>query len=126
MSVEFTEEYDGKLLTIQVGDKLTVDDYHQFVPAMERLLAKHDQISILFDMDDFHGWKLGALWEDIKFDLKHFKDISRLAMVGDRTWEKWMATFCRPFTTAEVRYFDQSEFEQARKWITESFPVSAP
>ena len=40
---------------------------------------------MLFDMTDFHGWDAGAAWEDIKFDIKHFADIERLAMVGIRS-----------------------------------------
>ena len=67
-------------------------------------------------MREFRGWTLSALSEDIKFDLKHFKEIERLPMVGDRTWEKWMATFCRSFTSAEIRYFDQSDADQAHQW----------
>jgi hypothetical protein len=54
-------------------------------------------------MTDFHDWKAGALWQDIKFDLKHCTDIERLAMVGDKTWEKGMSVFCKPFTTAPRR-----------------------
>jgi len=76
-------------------------------------------------MREFHGWSLAALWEDIKFDLKHFKDIERLAMVGERKWEKWMATFCRPFTSSEIRYFDQSEADQAQQWICEGLSAAA-
>lgn len=68
-------------------------------------------------MKDFHGWEAGALWEDIKFDVKHFRDIERLAMVGERKWEKGMSLFCKPFTTAEIRYFERGEAAQAREWL---------
>jgi hypothetical protein len=30
-----------------------------------------------------------------------------------------MATFCRPFTTAKIKYFDQKDIEAARAWIQE-------
>ena len=70
-------------------------------------------------MHDFHGWTAGALWEDIKFDMHHWKDIERLALVGETKWEAGMAAFCKPFTKATVRYFDQSQMEEARKWIVE-------
>jgi hypothetical protein len=43
-----------------------------------------------------------TLWEDIKFDVKHFNDIERLAITGENKWEKGMAAFCKPFTTAKV------------------------
>jgi hypothetical protein len=41
MSVELTEERDARVLTIQASGKLTADDYHRFVPEMERLIDKH-------------------------------------------------------------------------------------
>jgi hypothetical protein len=40
-------------------------------------------------------------------------------MVGDKKWEHGMAMFCKPFTTAKLRYFDQSEIDQARAWLAE-------
>ena len=71
-------------------------------------------------MSDFHGWDAGALWADVKFDLKHVGDIERLAMVGDKKWEKGMSVFCRPFTTARVQYFESAAIEEARAWLNES------
>ena len=68
---------------------------------------------LLVRMHDFHGWTLGAVWEDAKFDLRHFSHIERLALVGDTKWEAGMAMFCKPFTTAKVRYFDESKAEEA-------------
>ena len=32
---------------------------------------------------DFHGWDLGALWEDTKFATTHCTKIERLALVGE-------------------------------------------
>ena len=75
-------------------------------------------------MHDFHGWDVSGLWEDIKFDLKHFKDIDRLAIVGDSVWEHGMAILCRPFSTAEIQYFDRSQTAEALNWIYQG--VAAP
>jgi len=54
--------------------------------------------------DRFPRLEAGALWEDVKFDLKHFADLERLAMVGDKKWQHGMAMFCTPFTQATIRY----------------------
>jgi hypothetical protein len=117
MAVHITETNDSKILEVLVSGKLTADDYKQFIPEFERLIQQQGKISLLFEMRDFHGWEAGALWQDIKFDFKHFADIERLAMVGDKKWEKWMADFCRPFTTAKIRYFDLPESDAARRWV---------
>ena len=101
----------------RVTGKLSEEDYHRFVPELERLIKQHGKIRVLFIMNDFHGWNAGALWEDFKFDLKHFADIERLAMVGEKSWQKGMSTFCRPFTTAKIRYFDHTATDAALAWL---------
>jgi TusA-related sulfurtransferase len=117
MTAEIKELKGGKILEVRTTGKLAKQDYEHFVPITERLIGTHGKIRILFEMHDFHGWEAGALWEDIKFDVKHFRDIERLAIVGETKWEKGMAVFCRPFTTAKVRYFDTKDIDQARQWI---------
>jgi len=116
MATHLSEENGGRLLEVRVSGKLTHDDYQHFVPAFERLVQQHGKIRVLFLMTDFHGWEAGALWDDIKFDLKHFSDIEKLAMVGEKMWEKGMSVFCRPFTSATIRFFD--DIEQARAWLS--------
>lgn len=119
MSVDFNlDEIGGhKVLIVRASNKLSKEDYEHFVPEVERLIKQEGKIRLLFEMHDFHGWEAGALWEDIKFDYKHFADIERLALVGEKKWEEWMATFCKPFTRAQIRYFDHSQEQDARSWI---------
>jgi hypothetical protein len=117
MTTQLNETQAGKVLEVRVSDKLTHADYAHFVPAFERLVREHGKIRVLFEMVDFHGWEAGAIWDDLKLDARHFADIERLAMVGEKRWEEWMATICRPFTTATIRYFDRADVDQARAWL---------
>jgi hypothetical protein len=117
MPIELSEEDNGALVMVRLTGKLTAKDYDHFTPRVESLVKTHGKIDVLVSMEDFHGWEAGALWEDIKFDAKHFGDIRRLAMVGDKNWESLMATFCRPFTTAKIKYFDQSQKDDALAWV---------
>jgi hypothetical protein len=119
MAIQIDETSGVNVLEVHVSGKLAHSDYQHFVPVFERAVQQHGKIRILFEMSDFHGWDGGALWDDIKFDLKHFSDIERLALVGDKQWEKGMSLFCRPFTTAQVRYFDRSAVKEARQWLAD-------
>ncbi len=120
MPIQFNEEDDGKLVVVHVSGKLTKADYEHFVPEFERLFEQRGKLRMLFDMTGLHGWDAGAMWEDIKFDIKHFSDIERLAIVGEAKWQQGMATFCKPFTTAKVRYFDHADAAEARRWLSEA------
>lgn len=120
MPIQTHEEDEGRILVIHVTGKLVKTDYAGFVAEFERLLKQHGRLRVLFDMTGFHGWDASAVWEDFKFDVKHFADISRLAMLGDRRWQHGMAEFFRPFTKATTRYFDHTASVEARKWLSES------
>ncbi|MFA5257608.1 MAG: STAS/SEC14 domain-containing protein [Opitutales bacterium] len=120
MPIKLNEENGGKILIVHISGKLVKADYEYFVPEFERLVRQHGNLSILFDIKDFHGWEVSAAWEDFKFGVAHFSDIERLAMVGENKWQEGMATFCKPFTKATVRYFDQPQTAEAEKWLREA------
>ena len=120
MPIQLNEENSGKVLILHISGKVVKADYEHFVHEFERLFRQHGRLRVLFDMTDFQGWDAGATWEDIKFDIKHFADIERLAMVGDKKWQHGMATFFKPFTKATIRYFDHTDIAGARKWLDES------
>ncbi len=118
MAIEIYENVEAKLLEVKASGKLSKEDYEHFEPAVNRMIESAGKIKVLFCMHDFHGWEMGAIWEDTKFAAKHCRDIEKLAMVGENTWEKWMATICKPFTMSTIKYFDAGEEQAAREWLT--------
>ena len=120
MPIQLHEENGGKVLAVHVSGKLATADYEHFVPEFERLVRKHGKLRVLFDVTELQGWDAGAAWEDIKFDIKHFSDIERLAMIGGVKWQHAMAMFFKPFTRASIRYFDHADAAEAQKWLDES------
>lgn len=120
MPIQIIEEDGGRRLVIHVSGRLEKTDYELFVPEFERLIRQHGKLRVLFEMRDFHGWEASAAWEDLKFGITHFSDIERLAMVGEKRWQHGMATFCKPFTKATVRYFDHAVAAEARTWLSEA------
>ena len=104
----------------KMSGKLHDEDYKKFVPLVDAEIAKEGKINVLAQFHDFHGWDAKALWDDIKFSTTHCTKIKRIALVGERSWEKWMAAVCKPFTMAKIRYFDASEIEAAKAWLGEA------
>ena len=116
MAIEINDS-NPRYFAIRLSGKLTAEDYEQLVPRMESLVEEKGQVRILLEMHDFHGWEMAAAWEDTKFGMRHYKDIERLAMVGEKAWQHGMAVFCKPFTKAEIKYFDAAQTDAARAWI---------
>jgi hypothetical protein len=93
------------------------EDLKSFVQRFDQLVKQHGQIRVLCDLVSFDGWDASALWDEIKWDVRHFSDIARLAVVGSKKWEEQLSLFCGPLTTAEIRYFDQTRVAEARTWL---------
>jgi len=117
-AIDVTPLNGGKVLKIELSGKLHKSDYRHFVPIVEKAVKEHGKVRMLVQMHHFHGWDAGALWEDVKFDVQHFNQIERIAVVGNADWEKWMAIICWPFTTATIRYFSDDRLAEAETWIT--------
>ena len=109
----------GNVLGFKLSGKLHDEDYKHFVPAVDEVLKSHEKVRLLALFQDFHGWDAHALWDDIKFAAGHFSKFERIAMVGDKKWEEWMAKVCKPFTAATVKYFDAGELDAAWAWVSE-------
>ena len=115
--VELNERAGGKVLEVHLTGRLEKEDYDLFVPVFERLIEEHGKLHLLLILDDFEGWTAGALWQDLKVDFEHWDDIAKLAIVGENRWEKGMADFCKPFTSAEVKFFEKDDLDAAREWL---------
>ena len=121
MTLKFHKR-ENTILEIVASGKLCKEDYTVFIQEAEDRMQQYGKLRLLIELRDFHGWDGGALWEDLKFDVKHFHDIERIAVIGETTWQAWMTTFFRPFTAAQVRYFTPEQAAQARAWIETAHP----
>lgn len=117
--IEQLSSPSAKVVGFKLSGKLHDADYKTFVPQVEAAIASQSKVRLLAWFHDFHGWDMHALWDDIKFSTKHCTDLERIALVGERTWEEWMAKVCKPFTMASVKYFEASQIDAAWAWLRE-------
>ena len=101
----------------KLSGKLHDEDYKHFVPEVDEAVKEHGAVRMLVHFEDFHGWDLHALWDDTKFATTHCLSVERIALVGEKKWEEWMAKVCKPFTMAKVEYFDVANMEDAWSWL---------
>lgn len=107
-----------KVLGFKLSGKLHHEDYKTFVPAIDAA-AQQGKVRLLAQFEDFHGWDLQALWDDIKFSTTHCTKFERIALVGEKKWESWMSKICKPFTMAKIHYFEASQLAEAWAWAAE-------
>lgn len=111
-----TNDYDN-VVAIHMKGELTTKDYEPVVNLLEDKIKNYGKINLYCEVDEMEEVEAGAIWKDLKFDVKHFNDFERVAMVGDKQWLEWGAKFAKPFTSAEVKYFDMSEKAEAMQWV---------
>ena len=114
------EQLSPSALALSVNGTLSQEDYKRFIPLAEECIKVHGKVNLLVEISNFQGWSLAALWEDLKFDVRHYGDVSRLAVVGKDSSQKWMATLSKPFTGAEIKFYLENDVDSARQWVTGS------
>lgn len=112
------ETDDSGVVLIKASGRLSKADYERFVPEFERTVRARGPVRMLIELDDFHGWNLPGLWQELKFDTTHQNDMGRVAIVGDRGWQEWGTRLSKPFFKAEIRYFNRDQAAAARAWLT--------
>lgn len=118
--LQFIPVFDGNTVAVRATGKLSHEDYQSFLPKLEAQIDDLDKVSLLFELENFTGWDLDAAKDDYKFGMKHLNAFDRIAMVGDKAWEHWMALMAKPFLpSGEVRYFNHEDLQSAWDWLRE-------
>ncbi|RIJ36915.1 SpoIIAA family protein [Pontibacter oryzae] len=115
--VQLFEQSKNDLVAFRVSGNVNRSDYDMMLPVLEERIRQHGKVRVYAEVQDVEEYTLQALWEDIKFDLKHATDFSKVALIGDRKWIDWLTTMAKPFTSAKLRYFDYSDRNEAWEWI---------
>jgi hypothetical protein len=110
---------ENGVLTITASGHLSKEDLDGITPQLAELLDRHGRLRFYVELRDVTGFGLGALWEDLKFDLQHRRQYGRTAIVGDRTWQSSASRLAGLFFGAEVRFFEADQREAAWAWGNE-------
>jgi hypothetical protein len=108
----------GNFIIITVNGKIKGEDYERVVPRLEKIFDSNDKLRLLIKIENIEGIEPDAVWKDLKFTARHFNDIERLGVMGDDSMSQWIARLSKPFTTADVRHFDEDEENEAERWVS--------
>lgn len=119
--IEIMAASKGNLLAVKATEKLTTEDYEKvFIPKLEELLRQNNKIKALICFgDNFHGWELGAAWDDTRFGMKHHNDFEKIALVGAPGWVNWGTKIGAHFISGQVEIFAADQLNAALNWISE-------
>jgi hypothetical protein len=119
--IEENQHADASVLSLTVSGKLSGDDLDNLTSTLQEYTSEYSDPHLLMILEDFHGWEsAGALWKDLKMDAEYIGYFDRIAVVGDKEWEKWGTQLLNPITREDLRYFDKTHFKQALNWISKT------
>ncbi|ODS24210.1 hypothetical protein AB835_04855 [Candidatus Endobugula sertula] len=117
LSIGIERINDRFFLTFKVVGKLTHKDYEIITPMVDSALGevREAKVNVLIDVTEMEGWELRAAWDDFKLGLKHGGEFKKIAIYGNKNWQKMTAKVGSWFISGEIKYFDT--FDQAMDWL---------
>jgi hypothetical protein len=113
------EEMRGSLIVVRAAGHLSAADYAEFVPLFDRWASQVGRpVEMLLVLGPGFGWKPGGLWQDLKFNVRHRRTFSRIAVTGHKRWHRWITAASRLLFKAEIRYFGTGRL-RADAWLQE-------
>ncbi len=104
-------------MNMKVVGKLTHDDYEIMTPMLENAIkdVREPKIRAIVDLTEFDGWELRAAWDDLKLGVKHGREFSKTALLGNNNWEKLATKISNWFTSGKIKYFEDRQ--EALAWL---------
>jgi len=104
------------VIGFEASGKMQAEDYRDVVlPALERAAAG-GEVRFVIVMHDFDGMSGGALWQDLKVGVEHWRAWKRIALVTDIEWMKNMTSLFGWMTPGEVKTFSLAQRDEAIEW----------
>jgi hypothetical protein len=102
---------DAPFIRVRASGRLSATDYDWFEPefAAELRKRKVPRPSLLLDIRDFRGWTPAGFIRDLRWDFANRRTFSRIAVIGDRPWHRWITLGGRPLFAAPMHYFTSPE-----------------
>lgn len=115
MTVTYAADSRARVVELTVAGKITHDDFEALMPKLEAELAR-GPLSLVEVIDNFDGFDARTIWDGIKFDLAHWSEFRRVAVVSDMTWFSPFARLADTLTHLQIKEFKRDQLEEARAW----------
>ena len=117
--LEKLSKSSGSVVGYKVVGKVTPEDYQKLNPEVQAVVDQFDKVCLLLNLQEFAGEEAKAWLPDLKFGHRFHDKIVKMAIVGDKRWEKWLARLADPFYAKEAKFFLPEDTDKAWAWMRE-------
>jgi len=120
--IEIDHSDEHGILEIRMSSPVSDRDYTEtLIPAIDAAIAQGDRVRLLAVIEaGFSDFTLGAMLQDARTGLKHWRGFDRVALVTDNAAIRAAAAAFSAFMPCPVARFSMSELDAARRWLRES------
>jgi hypothetical protein len=104
------------VIGFETAGKLQAEDYRDvLLPAIQKA-STDGEVRLVLVIADFEGISGGAVWQDLKMGVEHFRGWKRIALVTDVEWMIHMTSIFGWMTPGEVKRFSLADRAAAIEW----------
>jgi hypothetical protein len=110
------------IVLIEPSGALEKTDFERLTKEIDAYISDQSYVNgIIKHTKDFPGWEsFGAFTHHMKFIKDHHKKIKRVAAVTDSKFMSIAPMIANHFVSAEVKHFEYTDLDAAKKWIQEA------
>lgn len=110
----------GDVITAQLIGKLEPSAYENMDAKIDDAFSQTQCPRLLLDLREFDGWSgLSALSQHLSLIREHRRKPERIAIVGDKTWQRLAEKVMSHFVNAKAHFFEKDDYEGARTWVAQ-------
>jgi hypothetical protein len=115
--IRYSTEPNSPVVELTVEGKVTDADLKANIERLRDDLERNGKTRVLEVIQHFTGMEPQAVWTDLRLGLTLAHKVTRVAVVADQAWIRAASHLGRFFTSAELKAFEPSELDQARRWV---------
>lgn len=109
----------GPSLMVQLLGKIDPEAIERAEEGLEAHIRERDGFRLLLDLREFDGWQgLSALSSHFSLVREHAPLAERVAVIGDKGWQRAARGLAARFLNARTAYFEADDEAGAKAWLT--------
>jgi hypothetical protein len=109
---------EGDIVTVRLLGKLDPSAYDGVDEEIDTVMSCAEHVRLVLALREFDGWSgLSALGDHLSLVREHYRVPERIAIVGDKAWQKMVEKIMARFVNAQTKFFDSGDYNGAVAWV---------
>lgn len=109
------KKVEPRIIELDFSGEITGEDYKEVKPKIESAMNEEGKLKFLMDLSQAKSFTAGSMYEDIKFDLQHFKNIGSTAVIASKKTYEMMTKALNLVYPEKVYHFEDQA--TALSWL---------